>query len=139
MTTRTSPRWEDSNTVTGFTNAPANNTLLTFARHFRDSGHGIRCLDIGCGAARNAIPLAELGFQVTGTDLSEAMLAAAGNHIKSAGIPIELVLAPMAPLPFCDDSFHFIIAHGIWNLATSGSDFRAAIAEAARVDRKSVV
>lgn len=135
MTTRTSPRWEDPNTVAGFTSAAANSTLLTFAQQFLAAGRGKRCLDIGCGAARNAIPLAELGFQVTGTDLSAPMLAAAKERIDAAGVSIELLLAPMAPLPFCNESFDFIVAHGIWNLATTGIDFRAAVAEAARVSR----
>lgn len=133
MTSRTSPRWEEPHTVTGFINAPPNHTLLTFARHFLEDGRGSRCLDIGCGAARNAIPLTELGFQVTGTDLSEPMLDAARKRSVSAGVSLDLVLAPMAPLPFRNASFEFIIAHGIWNLAHSGSAFRAAIAEAARV------
>jgi SAM-dependent methyltransferase len=133
MATRTCPRWEESTTVAGFSNAPANSTLLTFARDFLESGRGHRCLDIGCGAARNAIPLAEMGFQVTGTDLSEPMLAAASKRNNSAGVSIELVLAPMAPLPFRDAAFQLIVAHGIWNLAHSGCAFREAVAEAARV------
>ncbi len=133
MTNRTSPRWEDPNTVAGFTSASANSTLLTFAQQFLKAGQGTRCLDIGCGAARNAIPLAQMGFQVTGTDLSEPMLAAARERIDAAGISVDLVLAPMAPLPFRDDSFDFVVAHGIWNLAHSGVEFRDAVKEAARV------
>ena len=135
MTTRTTPRWEDPDTVAGFVNASANSTLLTFAQQFLDAGRGTRCLDIGCGAARNALPLAQMGFQVTGTDLSEPMLAAARERINAAGIPVDFVLAPMAPLPFRNESFDFVIAHGIWNLAHSGAEFRDAVKEAARVSR----
>jgi SAM-dependent methyltransferase len=133
MTNRTSPRWEDPNTVAGFSSATANSTLLTFAQQFLKAGQGTRCLDIGCGAARNAIPLAQLGFQVTGTDLSSPMLDAARKRIDAAGIAVELVLAPMAPLPFQNESFDFVVAHGIWNLAHSGVEFREAVKEAARV------
>jgi ubiquinone/menaquinone biosynthesis C-methylase UbiE len=135
MTTRTSPRWEEPNTVAGFTSASANSTLLTFAQQSLKAGQGTRCLDIGCGAARNAIPLAQLGFHVTGTDLSSPMLDAARKRIDAAGISVDLVLAPMAPLPFRDESFDFVIAHGIWNLAHSGVEFREAVKEAARVSR----
>jgi SAM-dependent methyltransferase len=39
----------------------------------------------------------------------------------------------MAPLPFHDATFDLVVAHGIWNLANSGAEFRAAVAEAARV------
>lgn len=136
MTARTSPRWEDPNTVAGFTSASANGTLLTFARQFLDSGGGSRCLDIGCGAARNAIPLAQLGYEVTGTDLSAPMLAAARERINAAGVSVHLVLAPMAQLPFGIESFDFVVAHGIWNLAQSGVEFRQAVQEAARVSRQ---
>lgn len=135
MTTRTSARWEDPTTVAGFTSASANSKLLTFAQQFLDAGRGTRCLDIGCGAARNAIPLAQLGFQVTATDLSAPMLAAARERINAAGISIDLVLAPMAPLPFPNESFDIVVAHGIWNLAQSGVEFREAVKEAARVSR----
>jgi hypothetical protein len=41
----------------------------------------------------------------------------------------------MAPLPFPDRSFDLIVAHGIWNLARSGAEFSAAVADAARVAR----
>jgi hypothetical protein len=41
----------------------------------------------------------------------------------------------MAPLPFPDATFDLIVAHGIWNLARSATEFRDAVAEAARVAR----
>jgi SAM-dependent methyltransferase len=41
----------------------------------------------------------------------------------------------MAPLPFGDSEFDLVVAHGIWNLARSTAEFRAAVAEAARVAR----
>ena len=135
MLSRTSLRWENPDTVAGFTRASPNSTLLTFAQQFLDAGRGTRCLDIGCGAARNAIPLAQLGFHVKGTDLSEPMLAAARKRINAVGIAVDLVLAPMAPLPFRDESFDFVVAHGIWNLAHSGVGFGEAVKEAARVSR----
>lgn len=135
MTARTSPRWEDPNTVAGFTRASANSTLLTVARQFLEADRGARCLDIGCGAARNAIPLAQMGFQVTGTDLSEPMLAAAKERTNEAGISVDFVLTSMTSLPFRDESFDFVVAHGIWNLARSTMEFRAAVKEAARVSR----
>jgi SAM-dependent methyltransferase len=41
----------------------------------------------------------------------------------------------MSPLPLQDNAFDLIVAHGIWNLARSGHEFRSAVAEAARVAR----
>jgi len=131
---RVSPRWENARTVAGFVSSPPNEVLLEFARR-RLPRSGAPCLDIGCGAGRNAVPLTQLGYQVTGTDLAAPMLTAAASRAEQDGVSLSLVLAPMAPLPFPDATFDLIVAHGIWNLATSGVMFRDALADAARVAR----
>jgi len=135
--TAVSPRWEDPRTVAGFVSGAPNEQLLAYARRFLDPSRTVRCLDLGCGAARNALPLAALGFHVTGTDLSMPMLVAARERAEREGasLPAEFIHAPMAPLPFEDATFDLVVAHGIWNLARSGAEFRAGVAEAARVAR----
>jgi SAM-dependent methyltransferase len=91
-------------------------------------------LDIGCGAARNAVPMAQLGWRVLGTDLSWPMLTAATERAigERVGTGFRAALAPMERLPVRDHSVDLIVAHGIWNLARSGRQFRAAIREASR-------
>jgi SAM-dependent methyltransferase len=128
--------WSDPRTVNGFVQSPPNTSLVELARReLRPRG---RLLDIGCGAGRNALPLAEAGWRVVGSDLSSAMLAAAGGRIEreapSGGV--DLVLASMDVLPFASRTFDFVVAHGIWNLARSGQEFRRAVKEAARVARR---
>lgn len=132
-----SPRWEDPRTVAGFVASPPNTQLLDFAgRWLREDPGSRRLLDLGCGAGRNALPLAELGYRVVGTDLAQPMLDAARSRITAEGRPdVYLVRAPMSPLPFADGAFDLVVAHGIWNLARSGAEFRAAVAEAGRVAR----
>lgn len=133
--TAVSPRWEDPRTVAGFVNGAANPQLLAFAERFLAHSVTPPCLDLGCGAARNALPLAAMGFHVTGTDLSVPMLDAARDRAAREGalLPVEFIHAPMTPLPFADATFDLVVAHGIWNLARSGAEFRAAVSEAARV------
>ena len=94
-------------------------------------------LDIGCGAGRNALPLASAGWEVIGTDLSLPMLTAAAARVADGRLAnrVRLVLASMDQLPFAALSVDFIVAHGIWNLARSGREFREAVREAARVAR----
>lgn len=130
-----SPRWEDARTVAGFVSGTPNAVLMAYAQRFLGRRTPPRCLDIGCGAARNAVALAELGFRVSGTDLSAPMVRAARDRARGTSPPVSLDLAvtPMAPLPFADAAFDLIVAHGIWNLARSGAELRAAVAEAARV------
>lgn len=132
-----SPRWTDRQTVAGFTSGGPNEVLIAFARRFRDVSPQPWCLDIGAGAARNSIPLASLGFHVVAADLSAPMIEAAQARLSAAPGPadVDLVLAPMQPLPFADRVFDLIVAHGIWNLARTSAEFRSAVAEAARVAR----
>ena len=135
--------WSAPGTVAGFSQSPPNDTLLQFAdgelRLLRQRVRGQRtrprALDIGCGAARNAVPLAELGWDVVGLDLSWPMISAAGRRAADAGVSdrLRLALAPMDALPVRDRSIDLVIAHGIWNLARSGWEFRQAVHEAARV------
>jgi ubiquinone/menaquinone biosynthesis C-methylase UbiE len=123
--------WDSAATVQGFVRSPANHMLLQYAARTRRRDRTTRVLDIGCGAGRNAVPLARGGFMVIGTDLSQPMLEAAAS--RDAGGRLTLIKAPMDALPIGSRSTDLIIAHGIWNLATSGAQFRRAVAEAARV------
>ena len=95
-----------------------------------------RALDLGCGAARNAVPLALQGWTVLGLDLSLPMLTAARERRRmelDVQHRLGLALAPMDRLPVADGCCDLVIAHGIWNLARSGAEFRQAVREAARV------
>jgi SAM-dependent methyltransferase len=127
--------WSQPATVEGFVRSPPNAALLQVAaRELRASA---RLLDIGCGAGRNSLPLAKAGWEVIGTDFSLPMLTAAAARVADAHLAsrVRLLLAPMNQLPLASDSFDFIVAHGIWNLARSGIEFRMAVQEAGRVAR----
>ena len=105
--------------------------LLQYVTRHRQRASVRRVLDIGCGAGRNAAPLALSGAEVVGIDLSWPMLMAAAAH--PTGGRMRLVQASMDALPLGDGTFDVIVAHGIWNLARSGREFDQAIREAARV------
>ncbi len=121
--------------MAGFRQSPPNATLLKFVEDERNRRPVLRVLDIGCGAGRNAGPLADGGLNVLGTDLSWPMLLAAESRPRRPGARLQVALSPMDMIPFRDRSFDVIIAHGIWNLARSGAEFRKAVSEAARVSR----
>lgn len=135
---RPSSPWTDAATVAGFVQSPPNATLTQFAQSERDRrGRGF-LLDIGCGAGRNLLPLAEQGWRAIGVDASAPMLAAAlarARPEETAGARVTLALAAMDALPVADGSIDLIVAHGIWNLARSSAEFRRAIREAARAAR----
>jgi SAM-dependent methyltransferase len=50
---------------------------------------GGRVLDVGCGAGRHCIALAQRGYRVVGIDPSEAMLAAARARASTAGVDVD--------------------------------------------------
>jgi SAM-dependent methyltransferase len=127
--------WSAPATVESFVRSPPNSTLLAYATGGRWRTSRGRAIDIGCGAARNAVPLAQAGWQVLGTDLSRPMVNAAAVRVRAEGLAdrVTLALAPMDRLPVPNRAFDLIVAHGIWNLARSGAEFRRAVAEAARV------
>lgn len=61
--------------------------LLAFA-----SRTGGPILDLGCGAGRFLVPLAEAGYAVTGVDTSAAMLAEAQSAVTEAGCAANVTL-----------------------------------------------
>lgn len=127
--------WRDPSTVAGFAVGPPNHTLTNFARAEMARVVGPRALDIGCGAGRNSVPLAALGWHVVGVDLSMPMLRAAIDRKdrESPDARAGFALAAMDHLPLPDRSCDLIVAHGVWNLARSGSEFCGAVREAGRV------
>lgn len=127
--------WSTPGTVAGFVQSPPNEALLQAAAD--EWRADARLLDIGCGAGRNAVPLARAGWNVYGVDLSLPMVTTARARVAAAQLTdrARVLLAPMDRLPFASASFDFIVAHGIWNLARSGGEFRRAVDEAARVAR----
>ena len=89
-----------------------NAVLIRFAQEeLRRCGAG-RALDIGCGAGRNAVPLARVGWEIVGIDLSPQMLVAAAERASDAKLDEQLqwLLAPMDAIPVADRSFDLVIA-----------------------------
>jgi SAM-dependent methyltransferase len=88
-----------------------------------------RCLDLGCGGGLHFDDLLELGWTVTGVDVSADQLRVARAR---AGGTVELVHADASSLPFPDASFDAVAAVFVH---TDLPDYRAVVAEAVRVLR----
>jgi SAM-dependent methyltransferase len=69
---------------------------------------GMRVLDLACGPATHVVPLARAGAEVTGVDLSPAMLARAGAACDRAGVTARLVAANMLDF-VAPDAFDLVI------------------------------
>ena len=129
----TAAAWDRADVVEGFVRSAPNADLLEYARRRRCPRSLTRVLDIGCGAGRNALPLAVHGCDVIGIDRSPAMLEAAATRAHTGRL--KLLEGTMDALPIRSGTIDLIVAHGIWNLARSGGEFRRAVREAARVAR----
>ena len=66
---------------------------------------GARILDIGCGAGSNSLFLARAGFRVSGVDVAEGAIAAAGARADRAGLRIDFRVADVLNLPYPDGFF----------------------------------
>lgn len=71
-----------------------------------DPGPGTTLLDVGCGSGSNiAIPSAQRGAAVVGSDVTPELLEIARRHAADAGVDVEWVEADARELPFEDDRF----------------------------------
>lgn len=72
-------------------------------------GAGTRLLDVGTGSGGSvAIPAAQRGAVVTGSDLTDAWFEAGRRRAADAGVELEWIVADAAELPFEDDSFDIV-------------------------------
>lgn len=67
-----------------------------------------KILDIGCGTGRHDIELAKRGYNVTGIDLSESMLAKAREKAQKAAVNLNFQQADARKLQF-EDEFDLVI------------------------------
>jgi ubiquinone/menaquinone biosynthesis C-methylase UbiE len=68
-----------------------------------------RVLDLGCGAGRCAIALAELGLEVVGVDLSRTMIEAARLQAEMAGVEVGFQVMDAMDLELPADSFDVVL------------------------------
>jgi tellurite methyltransferase len=72
-------------------------------------------LDLGCGEGRNALFLAERGFDVTAADVSEFGIAKLRSLAARSGRAVQAHVADMRSYRF-DRKFDLIISHGCLHL-----------------------
>jgi ubiquinone/menaquinone biosynthesis C-methylase UbiE len=94
------------------------------------SGAGL-CLDVGCGTARTALPLADAGVPVVGVDLSVPMMRQVAAK-RGGRSPFPLLAGDVTALPFRDGCFG---AATIIHVLRSVPRWRRAIGETIRVVR----
>src|SRR5258706_12007146 len=74
---------------------------------------GKKVLDVGCGAGTDLARFAKGGALVTGVDLSSSAITLAKQNFEQQGLAADLREADGEHLPFGDDTFDFVFAHGV--------------------------
>jgi ubiquinone/menaquinone biosynthesis C-methylase UbiE len=73
---------------------------------------GASVLDVGCGAGREAVFLAQSGFNVIGLDFSEKALAIAKRRSVAAGVSVRWLCGNVSDIPLGDNSVDFVNDRG---------------------------
>lgn len=90
--------------------------------------------DLGCGGGGHVAYFAELGYDVTGSDISSNALEFAQKELDVRGLKAQLVHSPMTKLPFKDGEFDATLSRAVIYHA-SLQDLKKIIFEIARTTK----
>lgn len=129
--------WDSAENVERFAAREPDVRLMEIIREYPDPS-GTRVLDLGCAGGRNAVLLAEKGFDVEALDASPAMVAKTRERLAAILGPAEaekrVRVGRMDDLSLASDaSFDLVVALGLYHCAQSRAEWERALAETARV------
>lgn len=78
-----------------------------------DRAHGLRVLEVGCGAGTDLVRFARGGAIVTGVDVAPSAIELAKKNFAIHGLTADLRVANGEALPFPDGAFDLVYAHGV--------------------------
>lgn len=81
---------------------------------------GRRVLDLGCGTGVDLARFARGKARVVGVDLAESAIRLAQQNVRHQQLRAGLVVADGERLPFPDDHFDYVFAHGVVQYTANG-------------------
>jgi SAM-dependent methyltransferase len=129
--------WEQADQVTRFAQRESDRRLLQLLSGFPQPSQ-IRVLDIGCAAGRNTVVLAERGFDFYAADTSFAMVERTRERVTPIVGANEArqrvkVLDMQDLSVFASESYHLIVALGVFHNARNGEQWYQTLSETARL------
>ena len=129
--------WDSPENVERFAAREPDVRLSALLAEYADAGT-VRVLDLGCAAGRNAVLLAEKGFDLDALDSSPARVAKTRQRLVSIiGAPEaerRVRVGRMDDLSFTSDaSYDLVVALGLYHCAESRAEWDRALAESVRV------
>jgi 2-polyprenyl-3-methyl-5-hydroxy-6-metoxy-1,4-benzoquinol methylase len=82
------------------------------------SNRSARILDLGCGAGRHTMFMANEGFNVVSADISKNGVAETALRAQQSGHDIETAVTPLHQINFAPESFDGIMSYGVFNYAS---------------------
>lgn len=106
--------------------------LLTYICAEYPSVHFMHGIEIGVGTGRIAVPMAQLGYKISGVDVSVEMTGILKQKIKKEKLEnsISIHMESATSLPFNDNTFDFGMAVHVFHLI---ADWKKAVRELIRV------
>jgi len=95
----------------GVEEARPDRLLVEYAGHFPKG----RALDLGCGPGRNALHLAEVGYDVTAVDSSREAVERCRLESESLGLKIEVVEADLSDFEIAKERYSLILCAWVLN------------------------
>jgi len=95
-----------------------------------DGYRGKDVLEVGCGAGTDLVRFARGGARCTGVDLAESAITLARRNFEIQGLTADLRVGSGESLPFGDNLFDLVYAHGVVQYT---ADDRRLVAECRRV------
>jgi SAM-dependent methyltransferase len=131
--------WDSPDNVARFAAREPDVRLTELALEYDDPA-AVRVLDLGCAAGRNAVFLAQGGFDVEALDASSAMVAKTRDRVTpilgSAEAARRVRVGRMDDLSFAADGrFDLVLALGLYHCAQGRAEWDRALRETARVLR----
>jgi SAM-dependent methyltransferase len=80
---------------------------------------GRAVLDVGCGTGVDLVRFARAGAVATGVDIAPAAIDLARRNFEIQGLNAELIVGDGEALPFPDDRFDLVFAHGVVQYTTN--------------------
>lgn len=84
-----------------------------------DAWKGRDVLDVGCGAGVEVVRFARAGARTVGVDASAQAVRLTRANLDQQGLTAGLSVADGEALPFADNSFDYVFAHGVVQYAAS--------------------
>ena len=81
---------------------------------------GKAVLDVGCGTGVDLVRFARGGARVTGVDIADSAIALARQNAAHRGLRAGLLVADGEALPFPDNHFDYVFAHGVAQYTGNG-------------------